>query len=179
MQRRLVLGGILAAALGAGGIGLAAAASSGSASAAPPTGTGTGGYGPDPSASSSPPGTAQPSTVATRSTAHGRVITDGAGRTLYLFEADSGTSSACDGWCAAVWPPLAASGAVQVSGGASAELLGSIHRADGTTQVTYDGHPLYYYAGDHEPGDTAGQGLKQFGAAWYVLDPQGAKIDDD
>lgn len=182
MQRRIVLGGILAAVLGAGGVGVAAAASGGSASpsagssgyVASPSAPGAGGpYGSSPAPA---PAGVSVTTVATRL---GRTLVDGDGRALYLFEADHGGTSACTGSCDTVWPPLRAPGGVHALGGVSAALLGTIQRSDGSTQVSYNGHPLYYYAGDANAGDTTGQGLNQFGASWYVLDPAGAKIDHD
>jgi predicted lipoprotein with Yx(FWY)xxD motif len=117
-------------------------------------------------------------TVKVATTKLGRILTDGNGRTLYLFEKDKGKASSCSGACAGIWPPLTA--ATGVAGpGALASDLGSIKRADGTTEATYAGHPLYTYAGDSKPGDTHGQGLDQFGAQWYALAPDGKKIDDD
>ena len=95
--------------------------------------------------------------------------------TVYLFEADNGGASSCSGECASVWP--AVSGHPQASGQAVASHLGTITRADGTTQVTYNGHPLYLYSRDKDDGDTYGQGLKSFGASWYVLAPSGNKVD--
>jgi predicted lipoprotein with Yx(FWY)xxD motif len=100
------------------------------------------------------------------------------GRTLYLFEADSATGSTCYGSCAGARPPVTATATPHATGAASAVLLGTVRRTDGTTQLTYHGHPLYYYAGDAAPGNTAGQGLRQFGATWYVLNPGGDKIDN-
>jgi predicted lipoprotein with Yx(FWY)xxD motif len=117
-------------------------------------------------------------TVKVATTKLGRILTDGNGRTLYLFEKDKGKASSCSGACAGIWPPLTA--ATGVAGpGALASDLGSIKRPDGTTEATYAGHPLYTYAGDSKPGDTHGQGLDQFGAQWYALAPDGKKIDDD
>ena len=95
--------------------------------------------------------------------------------TVYLFEADKGGTASCSGECASVWP--AVSGHPQASGQAVASHLGTITRADGTTQVTYNGHPLYLYSRDKDDGDTYGQGLKSFGASWYVLAPSGNKVD--
>jgi len=95
--------------------------------------------------------------------------------TVYLFEADNGGASSCSGECASLWP--AVSGHPQASGQAVASHLGTITRADGTTQVTYNGHPLYLYSRDKDDGDTYGQGLKSFGASWYVLAPSGNKVD--
>jgi predicted lipoprotein with Yx(FWY)xxD motif len=97
--------------------------------------------------------------------------------TVYLFEGDKGSGSSCSGACAAVWPPVTATGRAQAMGGASAAKLGTITRSDGTTQVTYNGHPLYYFAKDGDAGDAYGQGIKGFGAGWYVLSPSGSKID--
>jgi len=116
--------------------------------------------------------------VTTRQTKVGRVLADGRGRTLYLFEKDKGTTSTCSGACAAVWPPLT-TGAKGVPGpGVRAARIGSARRRDGRTEVTYAGHPLYLYAGDQKPGDVRGQGLDQFGAEWYVLAPSGRQIGD-
>ena len=95
--------------------------------------------------------------------------------TVYLFEADNGGASSCSGECASVWP--AVSGHPQASGQAVASHLGTVTRADGTTQVTYNGHPLYLYSRDKDDGDAYGQGLKSFGASWYVLAPSGNKVD--
>src|SRR5690349_8472753 len=118
--------------------------------------------------------------VATRPTRLGRVLVDGRGRTLYLFEKDKGTASSCAGACASVWPPLTTRGAKGVAGtGVRAARLGTTRRGDGHTELTYAGHPPYTYAGDARAGDVKGQGLDQFGAEWYVLAPSGRKIDGD
>lgn len=109
----------------------------------------------------------------------GTMLVDSSGRSLYLFEADKGSSSTCFGSCAAAWPPLTTSGPPKAGGNVKQALLGTTKRKDGGTEVTYKGHPLYYYAGDSGPGSTTGQGLDQFGAKWYVLAPSGNKIDND
>jgi predicted lipoprotein with Yx(FWY)xxD motif len=98
--------------------------------------------------------------------------------TVYRFEADKGTTSTCSGACASLWPPVAApsSGTPQVSGGLSAALVGTTTRSDGSKQITYAGHPLYYFAADSEQGQTKGQGINSFGAHWYVLGASGAAI---
>jgi predicted lipoprotein with Yx(FWY)xxD motif len=106
----------------------------------------------------------------------GQILVDGNGRTLYLFEADKGSSSTCYGACATYWPPLLTSGAPMAGAGANAPLLGTTKRSDGTTEVTYSGHPLYYVVTDHNPGDATGQAVNNFGAAWYVVGPDGNKI---
>ena len=109
----------------------------------------------------------------------GSYLSDGKGRSLYLFEADKGTSSTCSSACASIWPPLTASGAVKPGTGVSASLLGITKRTDGSAEVTYNGHPLYYYVGDDRRGQTTGQGLNQFGAKWYLVAANGNKIHSD
>ena len=114
--------------------------------------------------------------VALASTKLGKILVDGNGRTLYLFEADKGTMSKCDGACASAWPPLTTSGKPTAGSGVVAAKLGTAKRADGTTGVTYDGHPLYTYAGDGAPGQTAGEGLTDYGAPWYALSAAGKTV---
>jgi predicted lipoprotein with Yx(FWY)xxD motif len=111
----------------------------------------------------------------------GTILTDDHGRALYLFVADTGTSSTCAGPCAKEWPPLLTSGAPVAGPGVDSTLLATTSRADGTTQLTYHGHPLYYYDDDEDqaPGSTKGQGEQSYGAGWYVLNPAGDKIDKD
>jgi predicted lipoprotein with Yx(FWY)xxD motif len=106
----------------------------------------------------------------------GTFLTDGSGRTVYLFVADSTDKSTCSGACAGAWPPVTASGKVVASGGAMATDLGTIARSDGSKQVTYDGHPLYYFAGDSGAGQTHGQGVDGFGAKWWLVAPSGTEI---
>ena len=112
------------------------------------------------------------------STPLGKVLVDARGRTLYLFEADKGPMSSCGGACASVWPPLTITGHPTAGPGVTASKLGTTKRSDGATEVTYDGHPLYTFAGDSAPGETSGQGLDDFGAEWYVLSAGGDKIDN-
>ena len=109
----------------------------------------------------------------------GAVLVDASGRTLYLFEKDRGSTSSCSGQCAQVWPPFTSVGPSAAGAGASAALVATSRRTDGTSQVTYAGHPLYYYVNDQQPGQTNGQGLNQFGAKWYVLSAKGTKVDKD
>lgn len=78
-----------------------------------------------------------------------------------------------------VWPPVTTSCSPTVAGAAHSADLATITRSDGTTQITYKGHPLYFFARDKDSGDIYGQGVKGFGADWYVLTPSGAKVDDD
>jgi predicted lipoprotein with Yx(FWY)xxD motif len=107
----------------------------------------------------------------------GKVLASSGGRTLYLFERDKGSKSTCFGACAAAWPPLTTSGKPKAGNGVSAAKLSSSSRGGGVSEVTYNGHPLYLYAGDSARGQTNGQGLDQFGAEWYVLSASGNKID--
>jgi predicted lipoprotein with Yx(FWY)xxD motif len=97
--------------------------------------------------------------------------------TVYLFEADRPGQAACQGACAQVWPPVTSAGAARAGGAAVAADLGTLTRQDGTTQVTYKGHPLYFYVKDKDGGDAYGQGIKSFGADWYTLKPNGSKLD--
>jgi predicted lipoprotein with Yx(FWY)xxD motif len=106
----------------------------------------------------------------------GRILDDSKGRTLYLFQADSGTKSACTGDCATEWPPLRAAGKPTAGSGIAASKLSTSARPDGLPQVTYNGHPLYWFTNDQEPGDTSGQGLDDFGGRWYVVSPDGAMV---
>ena len=119
---------------------------------------------------------AKSTTVETRSGALGTYLTDGSGRTLYLFVADHVGQSACSGACASAWPPLTSNGAPSASGAAKAGMLATISRSDGSKQVSYGGHPLYYFAGDTGAGQTSGQGVNGFGAKWWVVSPAGAAI---
>ena len=107
----------------------------------------------------------------------GKILVDSKGFTLYYFEKDKkgGSTSSCSGACASVWPPLTGSGAPKGEKGASASKLGTIKRSDGSTQVTYNGWPLYTYQGDSKPGDANGNDFTQFGAQWYALTPAGVK----
>ncbi len=106
----------------------------------------------------------------------GQILVDGQGRTLYDFAADMSTTSTCYGACASLWPPLTVSGAPKAGPQLPASLLGTTKRTDGKTEVTYGGHPLYYFAGDTKQGDTTGQDINQFGAPWYVLTRRGSEI---
>jgi predicted lipoprotein with Yx(FWY)xxD motif len=132
-----------------------------------------------PATASSSASSAGGATVAVSSSKLGSILVDGSGRTLYLFEKDKGTTSSCYGACATAWPPYATTGAPQAGSGASAALLGTTTRTGGATEVTYHGHPLYYYAADSKPGDTNGQGVKAFGAEWYVLSAAGDKVEKE
>jgi predicted lipoprotein with Yx(FWY)xxD motif len=106
----------------------------------------------------------------------GKILVDGKGRTLYDFPPDARGASTCYGACAALWPPLTTNGKPKAGPGAKAPLLGTTKRSDGKVEVTYGGHPLYYYVADTKRGETTGQGLNQFGAPWWVISPAGNEI---
>jgi predicted lipoprotein with Yx(FWY)xxD motif len=106
----------------------------------------------------------------------GRILVDSKGITLYDFVADKGKTSVCYGACAALWPPLITHGKPVAGPGVRASLLGTTRRKDGKLEVTYRGHPLYYFVTDRKPGQTTGQGVDQFGGPWWVLSPAGKEI---
>jgi predicted lipoprotein with Yx(FWY)xxD motif len=119
-----------------------------------------------------------PATVKVRQTSLGKILVDAKSHTLYLFEKDKNGKSACSGACAKAWPPLLTKGKPKASGTVSASKLGTTKRSDGTTQVTYGGHPLYTFIADkNKPGSTKGEGSKAFGAEWYVVGVNGKKIE--
>jgi predicted lipoprotein with Yx(FWY)xxD motif len=114
--------------------------------------------------------------VSLRQTPLGSTLTDNQGRTLYLFAGDRPNASTLSAAGRAVWPPFTSSSKLVAIGGAQASKVGTITGAAGVPQVTYNGHPLYYFIGDKKPGQTSGQGLLEFGARWYVLSGSGAAI---
>ncbi len=124
-------------------------------------------------ASSANTGSAASSTVDVANTDLGKILVDAQGRTLYLFEADKPNMSNCSGACLNIWPAVTSSGKPTAGSGVNAAMIGTIAQG----QVTYNGHPLYTYAGDQKPGDTNGQNSDQFGAEWYVLSPAGDKVE--
>jgi predicted lipoprotein with Yx(FWY)xxD motif len=163
MQTRLFLtGGVVAAAF------IAAACS-------PTTGS-TNPYGAPPSAPAATPA-ATGTAINLGSTKLGQVLVDSNGLTVYLFLADKGVASSCNSAaCVQYWPPVLTTGAPLAGSGVTGSLLGTTARADGTTQVTYAGHPLYRFLNDKAAGDTTGQAVNAFGAPWYVVAPSGMQI---
>lgn len=103
-------------------------------------------------------------------------LVDGAGHSLYLFEADKSGQSTCYDACAQKWPPLIAAGEVNAGDEIEAGKLDTAKRKDGKTQVTYDGHPLYRYVKDQKPGQANGQDIEDAGAEWYLLHANGVKV---
>lgn len=152
---------LLVAACGSSGSSGTAAAASSSPAAAPASG------------SASASGAV---VITTASSSAGTILTDGSGRAVYLWLKDTGDASACSGACAGAWPPVTTTGAVTAGAGVNAADLGTITRADGTKQVTYDKHPLYYFAGDSGPGMASGQGSDGFGAKWWLVSPSGSPV---
>ena len=106
--------------------------------------------------------------VTIKKTDAGTVLTNAAGFTLYTFQADKGTTSVCYGACAQFWPPVIGTAHMAAGQNISGH-FGTTTRKDGKTQVTYDGHPLYTYAGDTQPGQTSGNGINQDGGIWNVI----------
>jgi predicted lipoprotein with Yx(FWY)xxD motif len=137
------------------------------------------GAGGDTGASAAPPKTANghAATVGVADEGNlGKILVDSQGRTLYLFQKDSGTKSTCFGECASDWPPLRAAGTPTVGDGAKASLVATTTRSDGNPEITYNGHPLYLFEGDKQPGDANGQGLTAFGGGWFALSALGSQV---
>jgi predicted lipoprotein with Yx(FWY)xxD motif len=122
--------------------------------------------------------TSQPSSsatvITTMSTPDGTILSVG-GHAVYLWEKDTTAASQCSGACAAAWPPVTVTGVPEAAGAAKASDLGTFTRADGTEQVTYNGHPLYYFAGDTGHSEN-GQGSDGFGALWWLVSPSGTAV---
>jgi predicted lipoprotein with Yx(FWY)xxD motif len=140
---------------------------------------GSSGAGSSPTTSPGPTsagGSSQQAAVDVASTNLGSVLVDSQGRTLYLFQADSGTTSACTGSCAVAWPPLRANGQPSAGNGVNSSLLGTTPRTDGDPQVTYNGHPLYTFVKDTGAGQTNGEGVNAFGGLWYALSSAGDQV---
>src|SRR3984957_16623839 len=155
------VGGALAAAAT-----VAACSSAGSSTAAAPAAPSSPAAPPSPPAPSSPAGgsaaAASPAgagasasggtVITTAKSSAGTGLTNGSGKAVYLWTKDTGDMSNCNGACAGAWPPVTTTGTATAAGGAKASDIGTITRSDGTKQVTYDGHPLYYFSGDSGPG---------------------------
>jgi predicted lipoprotein with Yx(FWY)xxD motif len=164
-------------------IALLAIAGCGSSSDSSSSGSGGGAYGGGESSTSttaSESGGAGTAAVVTASSVPklGNVIVDSNGLTLYDFHKDKGSKSACYGPCEQAWPPLTSEGEPEAGEGAMASKLGTTKRKDGTTQVTYDGHPLYTFVEDKKPGEANGNDTSAFGAQWYALLPSGEEAGD-
>jgi predicted lipoprotein with Yx(FWY)xxD motif len=115
--------------------------------------------------------------ISIHKTALGKVLVDARGHTLYLFEKDKHGMSACNGACLVYWPAVRTATKPRAGAGVRASLLGTTKRSDGRSQVTYAGHPLYTFIGDKKAGQTTGEGLTDFGAAWDAVAPNGRSIE--
>ena len=160
------VGGAVAAAATVAACG-SAASSTAAAPAASPAGA---------SSSSAGAGSSGGTVIETATSSAGTFLTNGSGRAVYLWAKDTGDMSNCNGACAGAWPPVTTTATATASGGAKASDIGTITRSDGTKQVTYDGHPLYYFAGDSGPGTASGQGSDAFGARWWLVAPTGSDV---
>jgi predicted lipoprotein with Yx(FWY)xxD motif len=122
------------------------------------------------------PKTKRTTTVKVRKTRYGRILVDGRGRALYLFTRERGSTSRCYSACAKAWPVFHARGRVRAGAGADSGLLGTTRRRGGGRQVTYAGHPLYYYVTDRSPGQVTCQNVTEYGGTWLVVAPSGRAI---
>jgi len=115
-------------------------------------------------------------TLTAHSSRYGKILFDGRGRVLYLFARDRGGRTSCSGACAKAWPPFLTKGAPRTLAGVNAKLLGTTRRGDGTLQVTYAKHPLYYFKEDTKPGQIKCQNVSNFGGLWLVVAPSGKPV---
>jgi predicted lipoprotein with Yx(FWY)xxD motif len=161
------VGGALSAAVLVAACSSAASSSTGAAASSTPAGA---------SSSSSSASASGGTVIKTASSSSGTFLTSGSGRAVYLWVKDTGDMSNCNGACAGAWPPVTTTGAPTASGAAKASDLGTITRSDGSKQVTYDGHPLYYFSGDSGPGTASGQGSDGVGAKWWLVAPSGSDV---
>jgi predicted lipoprotein with Yx(FWY)xxD motif len=149
--------GLAAAAVALTACGSTASTSSGAGSGSAPAAAGSG------------------TTIKTMTTSKGTVLANSAGHTVYWFAIDTSTKSNCNGTCATFWPPV--KGTAKAAAGASLTgQFGTITRSDGSTQATYDGHPLYTFKQDTAAGQINGNGLKIEGGLWWAETPSGAKL---
>lgn len=149
---------------------LAAACSSGSSS------TGSSASTPASGAAGGSAGASGAAVITTVKSSAGTFLTDSSGHAVYRWVKDTGDMSTCSGACAGAWPPVTTTGAPTAAGSAKPSDLGTITRSDGAKQVTYDGHPLYYFSGDSGPGMASGQGSNGFGAKWWLVSPSGSDV---
>jgi predicted lipoprotein with Yx(FWY)xxD motif len=113
--------------------------------------------------------------IAASGSDYGRILFGPKDGAIYLFDRDHGPRSDCYGNCAAAWPPVLTEGEPRAGAGVRAGRLGTTERRDGTTQVTYAGHPLYYYR-DDPPGEVLCQDVEEFGGLWLVVGPSGEAV---
>jgi len=162
MRKILSAAGLAAVALALSACGSSASSSSSTPATSAPAAGG----------SSAPASSASGGTVSMTTIKGVAVVTNSSGKTLYWFAPDTSTTSKCTGSCATYWPPV--KGPATAMSGVTGK-LGTITRSDGTTQATYDGHPLYTYVGDTAPGQAKGNALNLSGGLWYEMTVSGAK----
>jgi predicted lipoprotein with Yx(FWY)xxD motif len=126
---------------------------------------------PTASSSSSPPA-ADGTAITTSDSEFGVMLFDERGQAIYLFDRETSGQPDCYADCAAAWPPVLTTGDPQATGDVRPDRLGTVQRSDGTAQVTYAGHPLYFYA--HEgPGEVLCHDVVEYGGTWLVVTPEG------
>jgi predicted lipoprotein with Yx(FWY)xxD motif len=175
-KRTKLIAGVGGALAAAATVAACSSAGSSSTAAAPASPAGAS----SPSAAASSPaaaaGASGGTVITTAKSSAGTVLASGTGRAVYVWAKDTGDMSNCTGACAGAWPPVTTTATATATGGAKASDIGTITRSDGTKQVTYDGHPLYYFAGDSGPGTASGQGSDGFGAKWWLITPTGGDV---
>ena len=160
MRKIWGVAGVAALALTVSACGSSGSSSSGTAANTPAAG-----------GNSSSAASASGSTVTEKTIGSQQVVVDSNGMTLYWFAIDTPTKSNCSGQCATFWPPV--KGPLTAGSGVTGT-LGTITRSDGTTQATYDGHPLYTYVGDKSPGQATGNGKNLSGGLWWEMTVSGS-----
>lgn len=173
-RARMRTGVLLLPSLAAAALVLAGCSSSGGGYGA--SGTQTSSTAASPGSSATPGAAAAGEVISTTSGSLGPYLTDGTGRAVYLWMGDTSGKSNCTGSCATIWPPVITNGPPQAGSGATAADLGEIARSDGSEQVTYNGHPLYYFASDSGTTQYNGEGKDGFGALWWLVSPAGSPV---
>jgi predicted lipoprotein with Yx(FWY)xxD motif len=166
---------VVAACGGSSGSTTTSTSSASGATATAGAATTGGGTGAAPAGTTAGAAATKPAEITAETTKYGKAIADAKGMTLYLFKPDTTTKSTCYGACAVAWPPLLTKGTPKIEGsGLEQSRLGVTTRTDGTLQVTYGGHPLYYFIGDKSAGAITGQNLNANGGLWLLVKPNGA-----
>ncbi|MFC4531453.1 hypothetical protein [Sphaerisporangium dianthi] len=142
-----------------------------------PTGGMSPGASPTDSGMMSPMPTPRNAMVKVADSTHGKILVGENGHTLYVFDKDTDDTPSCYDACAVAWPPLLTLDKPQAGPEVVENLLGTAVRKQGEKQVTYNKHPLYYYSGDKNPGEYNGQGKNESGGKWYVVGPDGKKVE--
>ncbi len=129
---------------------------------------------PEESSTPAQPSSSTGTTIKTGNSEYGPMLFDSRGQAIYIFELEESSKAECYGSCAKSWPPVLTDGDPVASGNVDAKLLGTTKRTDGTTQVTYNGHPLYFYANE-KPGEVECHNIKTHGGLWWVIQPNGTR----